>query len=399
MAYTSALTNGRAAAPPNNSLQTQAGLVLVYATEPAQAAHAFTRAHAWIGRDPASDVCLALSGVSRVHASLHYREGTWILRDHGSRNGVYVDGVRVAEVGLQPSALVRLGDGFYKFVRAGIECYARYDAEGGPMTSGERRLCGGYRMHRVELALRRLSMGPIGVVLVGERGSERVRCAQLLHRWRYRPGSFVPVDCAGRSAAAILAFVKATETLPGTVLLDNADGLEHAHVAELAHALSMAGHRPECSSGRGGPYRTQVSAPHLAAAPDIVVGLVDPSRPASALVSPKPPYVLSLPPLRERKEDIYAHVRRIVRDRGHEEVAFSFGFMAGLIHHDFPGGVEELEGIMTSALESVAIAGVGPGVLEARHLPAAVRDRMVSLYAHGRASAPPGAPEGGSEHG
>jgi hypothetical protein len=70
----------------------------------------------------------------------------------------------------------------------------------------------------------------------------------------------------------------------------------------------------------------------------------------------------------------------IGRERGHAEVSFGFGFMLGLVHHDFPGGMEELEGIMTSALESVASAGAGPGALDARHLPAEVRDRMVSLY-------------------
>jgi hypothetical protein len=380
MAYTSALTNGRAAAPPNNSLQTQAGLVLVYAKELAPAAHAFATPRVWIGRDPGCNVCLPLSDVSRVHASVDYREGTWVLRDRGSRNGTFVDGVRVTEVGLHPSVLVRFGDGFYKFVPAGIECYARYDGEGAPVTLAERRLCGGYRMHRVEQTLRRLSMGPIGVVLAGERGSERVRCAQVLHEWRYRRGPFVAVDCAARSAGEILAFVEATGAEPGTVLLDNADGLEHADVAYLSHALSTAGRAPEASSGRGGPYRTRVSAPDLAAAPDIVVGLVDASRPASELASPKPPYVLSLPPLRERKEDLYALVRRLVRDRGHTEVAFGVGFMFGLVHHDFPGGVEELEGIVTSALESVATAGESPGVLDVRHLPEAVRDRMVSLY-------------------
>jgi hypothetical protein len=392
MAYTSALTNGRAAAPPNNSLQTQAGLVLVYARELVPTAHAFATAHAWIGRDPASDLCLENSSVSRVHASLHYREGTWVLRDRGSRNGTFVDGVRVTEVGLQPSALLRFGDAFYKFVPAGIECYARYEAGGalvttaatpneprsGPCTIGERRLCGGYRMHRIEQALRRLSMGAIGVVLVGERGSERVRCAQLLHEWRYRRGPFVTVDCAGRSAGAIIAFVDATRTEPGTVLLDNADGLEHVDVAELARALSTVGRSLEGSSGSGGPYRTRVSAPDLAASPDIVVGLTDASRPASELASPKPPYVLFLPPLRDRKEDLHAHVRRIARARGHAEVAFGFGFMLGLIHHHFPGGVEELEGIVTSALET--LTGASPGTLDAAHLPLVVRERMASLY-------------------
>ncbi|GAA3377007.1 DUF1707 and FHA domain-containing protein [Streptomyces sannanensis] len=48
-----------------------------------------------IGRDPANGLRLSHETVSRVHAELSHRSGTWILRDLGSTNGTCVNGRRV----------------------------------------------------------------------------------------------------------------------------------------------------------------------------------------------------------------------------------------------------------------------------------------------------------------
>ncbi len=48
-----------------------------------------------IGRDESSDCELAFSFVSRLHATIHLRDGALVLRDEGSRNGVYVGGVKL----------------------------------------------------------------------------------------------------------------------------------------------------------------------------------------------------------------------------------------------------------------------------------------------------------------
>jgi FHA domain-containing protein/uncharacterized protein DUF1707 len=49
-----------------------------------------------IGRDPANGLRLNDDTVSRRHAELSRRGGTWILRDLGSTNGTTVNGHRVA---------------------------------------------------------------------------------------------------------------------------------------------------------------------------------------------------------------------------------------------------------------------------------------------------------------
>lgn len=50
-----------------------------------------------IGRDPANDVVLEDSSLSRNHARLTWRDGTAMLEDLGSRNGTLVNGDRILE--------------------------------------------------------------------------------------------------------------------------------------------------------------------------------------------------------------------------------------------------------------------------------------------------------------
>lgn len=58
-----------------------------------------------IGRDPGSGLRLTHETVSRAHAELSLRDGTWVLKDLGSTNGTTVNGHRVTG-----SAVVRDGD-------------------------------------------------------------------------------------------------------------------------------------------------------------------------------------------------------------------------------------------------------------------------------------------------
>jgi pSer/pThr/pTyr-binding forkhead associated (FHA) protein len=48
-----------------------------------------------IGRDPANDVVLESSAISRDHAAVTLQGGRWYLEDRGSFNGTYLNGTRV----------------------------------------------------------------------------------------------------------------------------------------------------------------------------------------------------------------------------------------------------------------------------------------------------------------
>lgn len=63
-----------------------------------------------VGRDQACDVMLPDPSVSRRHARLVFRDGSWVLQDLGSTNGTVVNDVRVGRCELRPGDLMTLGD-------------------------------------------------------------------------------------------------------------------------------------------------------------------------------------------------------------------------------------------------------------------------------------------------
>ncbi|MEV5753790.1 FHA domain-containing protein [Actinoallomurus sp. NPDC052308] len=62
-----------------------------------------------VGRDPGSDIVVAVDGVSRTHAILRFEAGQWVLEDNGSANGTFQNGRRVQRTVVAPGAQVRLG--------------------------------------------------------------------------------------------------------------------------------------------------------------------------------------------------------------------------------------------------------------------------------------------------
>ena len=67
-------------------------------------------ARAVVGRDPDCDVVLQGRSVSRKHAIVERIGDTWVARDLGSANGLFVEGKRVSEAPLSSGASVRFGD-------------------------------------------------------------------------------------------------------------------------------------------------------------------------------------------------------------------------------------------------------------------------------------------------
>jgi hypothetical protein len=74
------------------------------------AAHAIA-ARSTIGRSQEGELVVLAGSVSREHAELKHTDGKWQLRDLGSRNGTFVDGVRCqGRVALPPRAVIKVGD-------------------------------------------------------------------------------------------------------------------------------------------------------------------------------------------------------------------------------------------------------------------------------------------------
>jgi transcriptional regulator with GAF, ATPase, and Fis domain len=68
-----------------------------------------------IGRAVGDGLRLDHPSVSRHHAELAYRDGAWRLRDLDSKNGSFVDGIRVHDMPLARACWLRLGDIYLEF--------------------------------------------------------------------------------------------------------------------------------------------------------------------------------------------------------------------------------------------------------------------------------------------
>jgi hypothetical protein len=63
-----------------------------------------------IGRHPSCDVVVTDDTVSRRHAQLTFRDGSWIVQDLGSTNGTRLNGQYVGRCRLRPGDQLGLGD-------------------------------------------------------------------------------------------------------------------------------------------------------------------------------------------------------------------------------------------------------------------------------------------------
>lgn len=67
------------------------------------------------GRGGENDIVLTTPSASRLHAELGLQGGEYVLRDRGSSNGTWVNGVRVTERVLQPGDQISIGDEVFRF--------------------------------------------------------------------------------------------------------------------------------------------------------------------------------------------------------------------------------------------------------------------------------------------
>jgi len=74
-----------------------------------------------VGRDPGADIFLNDITVSRAHAALEVESGEVTVKDEGSLNGVYVNGVSVDRAVLHTSDQVQIGRFQMVFMSGGAE--------------------------------------------------------------------------------------------------------------------------------------------------------------------------------------------------------------------------------------------------------------------------------------
>ena len=380
-----------------------AGLVLLYAETWARlpAAFPFRQERLVIGREPGVELELDVPAVSRKHAEIGWANGAYHVRDLGSRNGVIVNGRRVQGAALDDCDELRIGDAIFKFVERDAELYAGYRLDGSMSKNAARRaaqpslLVGGLQMDRIVAELERVAPTPLSVVLRGASGTGKEVVASELHRLSGRPGRFGAVNCAAIPALLLEselfgfkrgAFSGADRDKPGlikaadggTLFLDEIGDMPLDAQAKLLRVLQAKEVLP---LGATAPERVDVRV--VCATHRDLGKMQREGRFREDLFARLNEYEVFLPPLHERKEDVHVLARSFLARAGYPSYVLSFPFMTGLLQHDYPYNVRELEACIKRSVALSEGPLLGPDVL-----PEAIKDSMID-YGKGHSLAPP----------
>jgi two-component system, NtrC family, response regulator GlrR len=140
--------------------------------------------------------------VSRIHAELDPTDrGTWI-RDLGSRNGVYVEGIRVTGALIPEGARIRVGSTELSVDYAG----SPVPVDLWPENCFHRMIGASVLMRELFAQLERVAATDSPVLIQGETGTGKELAAQAIHDASPRSqGPFVVVDCAALPASLLEA--------------------------------------------------------------------------------------------------------------------------------------------------------------------------------------------------
>ncbi|MBU1881194.1 sigma-54 dependent transcriptional regulator [bacterium] len=213
----------------------------------------------------------------------------------------------------------------------------------------------------------KVAQSDITVLITGESGTGKEVLARAMHRFserRDRP--FVPVNCSGLPETlleselfgvvkgAYSGAVKDREGLirtakDGTVFLDEISELLLSSQAKLLRVLQDGEVRP-----LGSDSSSVVSARFVAASNQNIKVMVEQGKFREDLYYRISPYVIHIPPLRDRWEDIPYLAKQFVycysAREGKSTPMLSSDAITHLQAYDWPGNVRQLENVIRSAL-------------------------------------------------
>ena len=365
-----------------------AGVVLLYAPgyRSLSSAYPFVKEETLIGREAPAEILIPQPAVSRSHAKIINDAKGCTIQDLGARNGTLVNGVFVTQCRLSTNDDIRVGDAFFKFVESDAEGYAPYRIDGAVLRNAYATpsgVVGGYHMARIASDLERIAKSPISVIILGESGTGKKVFARQVHDWSGRTGSFCAVNCAAIPPTLLeselfgyrrgafsgadrdhVGLVRAADQ--GTLFLDEVGDMPIEAQAKLLRVLQTKEVTP---LGSTQPYTVDVRI--VCATHQDLSAMQTTGKFRGDLYARLNEYNVTLPPLRERKEDIYALCVEFLRLHKRPDLELSVPYMTGILHYDFPYNVRELE-----ALIKRGIALAEGGQLGAAHLSAEIHERM-----------------------
>jgi transcriptional regulator with PAS, ATPase and Fis domain len=320
--------------------------------------------------------------MSRRHARIgRAPTGAYLVRDLGSTNGTWLDGIRIpsgVQQKLRDGSVVMMGGQVFVFRRISDDVLSALREDWRTPFAPVPTLSPA--MAVLTRKLRRLAAAPVDVLLTGETGVGKEVHAEAVHRASGRKGAFIAINCAAIPEMLLEselfgyargAHSTADRTKPG--LLEQADGgtLFLDEIGEMSQTaqtklLRFLQNREVLSLGSTRPRSLDlrvVAATHRTVAQD---GEDQGLRyDLAARLGPEP---LSVPPLRDRVEDIGVLTQFLAQ----QPVCFVPEAYLALFLHTWKGNVRELGKVLDVAR---ALADDGSEI-DLDHLPAQVAARV-----------------------
>jgi transcriptional regulator with GAF, ATPase, and Fis domain len=300
------------------------------------------------------------------------------VTDDQSKNGTFVNGVRVSQTALANGDTIDIGDTIFVF-RDQMTQDGEFAHQ--PSPSARRGLSSLLPTVQAELdELAKMALSPITVLIEGETGTGKEVIARAIHELSCRVGELIPVNCGGipgeRIEAELFGWKRGAFTWAtadhdglvraadrGTLFLDEIGDLPLADQASLLRVLQerevlpIAGTRPIAVDLR------VVAATHRPL--DVMV-----RRGAfrDDLLARLSGYRLRLIPLRERREDLGIFLADVLgKHGGGERWRVTIGALRALLRHDWPTNIRGLEQAITRALVTCL-----HGVIDTEDLPSTI---------------------------
>jgi transcriptional regulator with GAF, ATPase, and Fis domain len=324
-----------------------------------------------IGKAPDNDLVLSDDTVSRHHCVLERGPSGIVVRDLGSTNHTRVGRTAVLEATIEPGSTITIGN---------VELLLRAEPNRAQILPSEAPRFGevigpSLAMRSIFGLLERIAPSDACVLLEGETGTGKDVLSRAIHeKSTRREHEFMIVDCGaisynlieselfgherGAYTGAVAARQGAFELAGrGTVFLDEVGELPLDVQPKLLRVLESGEFRRV-----GGNKTLRAEARIIAATKRNLKEEVERGKFREDLYFRLSVVPITVPPLRQRREDIPALVERFLEQTRRRvpsaaDVTLSRETIASLSAHDWPGNVRELRNVLDRAIYVAAAGG------------------------------------------
>jgi transcriptional regulator with PAS, ATPase and Fis domain len=313
--------------------------------------------------------------------------GGWLVRDEGSKNGTFLNGQPITEASLCDGDVIDAGSTLLLFrdrVRRRVREPADLDA-GATGAAHPAMVTLSLELSRALAPLARLAPAGVSIVLGGESGTGKELTARAIHDLSGRPGPFVALNCGALPETLVEgelfgvrkgAYSGAGEDRPGlvraahggTLFLDEIADLPAPSQVKLLRVLQEGEVTP-----LGSTHPVPVDVRVVAASHRSLSEMVERGVFRTDLYARLAGAHMTLPPLRQRREDVGLLVsvllRRLLGVQA-ETVRFERDAARALFLHTWPRNIRELEQALRAAVALASGQRVAP-----HHLSESVRGR------------------------